>query len=1108
MTQINTIDLSHRSPSYESRLSKYAHRGFEIFWPDLDRSRIDPTIFERSFGRTEGLARLLILEKLPKSEDRDAYLDQRRAERGRPAINRWLMNSRQLRGNIKDAHEDEVADWVNAEDVSGYHTFTIPYGPKFHARKIEKLLFTKDMLLNAEWNLPKDREVHLHRHPAFFGRADDVFHDCCGTCPQPKTVEEEEVSEEESKIYVSGDIKFIKDDPGRQAIGSFNPITPAGWTEMAYVGNTARLCQAIIESDVEYVNAWLEQEGNDPNTRDHTGRTPLHLAVTDSSSEVVQALIDHDARLVARLVDGKTALHLAAVRGNIEIISAILRQSEANEEREQEKVDARRAITEASRDDMPDNKPMDDASSHERRSKQEIEDQSDAESDIDIVDHSDEGSVDATTESSMVRIKTPIPEADDKALDGDQHNDEPDVYDVNVLAWDLAVSPLHLAIVNGHVEAVRCLVEDFGADVLLPVKLLHEHDKSARAAILTLVLALQLPIARAEEMTRTLIKLGASCAQADLDQNTTLQYAIVEQPEIIPTLNDADQTGVSRALNHLSASGYRWNPEISSSLMTAINARDSPTAIRLLGLGAKSEIDFSAYIKAYQTKNEVSTDSKQNKQQYQKSVEQPVLCAVRCELPGVAETLIEDYNVDINTLSKSGWAVVNDDFSRNYINGNTLLDEVRAKIDELKAWQPKDSAASHAPIPLEADLMYFSKLRPGSYAWWSAEKQLEDAKKNYARDLEVFQQAVERVKSKKGVSEKQSAVNKLLAQFKTLEEKLTAKGAKTFQQLHPDIKSVEETDLHGHAFHRPEPKAFQVEFNFQLPDMTDEAQTRYMRLFEAAWTGDQKTVKELTLLPWKLADGEDQPPLKIAVIDQLRLSPFAIAILRGHLNLATLMMEIAQAQYVPSDAPKRERHRLADVREDDDEDSNSDMEIISELVDETFTIETVGQVSTQTQSRIEPVKMLLWEAPVDLFQDTRSAPIRSSVGPPSNLLEFAVHYRDEDLLDFLLSLGEKYAKQSSSDSGENFFAIPDDVYQHAIALDLPHMLSKLIKRTGAGIPMDQLVKQSGIEITEKSKYYQGLSVYGKKRKDWAARGSKHQRNYSNLAPLNMSRPPL
>ena len=84
VTQTNTIDLTRRSPSYESRWNKYAHRGFEVYCPDLDRSTIDPTIFERSFARTVGLARLLILEQLPEPHDRDEYLTQRREERGRP----------------------------------------------------------------------------------------------------------------------------------------------------------------------------------------------------------------------------------------------------------------------------------------------------------------------------------------------------------------------------------------------------------------------------------------------------------------------------------------------------------------------------------------------------------------------------------------------------------------------------------------------------------------------------------------------------------------------------------------------------------------------------------------------------------------------------------------------------------------------------------------------------------------------------------------------------------------------------------------------------------------------------------------------------------------
>lgn len=123
---------------------------------------------------------------------------------------------------------DPILGWFLAAVTNNRQT--IPYGRRYNARKIEKLLYTKDLLLNAQWNQPKEREVYLHRHPAFFGDAEHVIGDCCGFCPKPVTEEERKVAEEESKIYISGNVTFIKDDPGRQEIGSFNPITETDWT--------------------------------------------------------------------------------------------------------------------------------------------------------------------------------------------------------------------------------------------------------------------------------------------------------------------------------------------------------------------------------------------------------------------------------------------------------------------------------------------------------------------------------------------------------------------------------------------------------------------------------------------------------------------------------------------------------------------------------------------------------------------------------------------------------------------------------------------------------------------------------------------------------------
>jgi hypothetical protein len=72
-----------------------------------------------------GLARLLVLERLPKSDDREEYLRKRREERGRPALNTYMRRrqGRELRGNIKDDWEDEVPEWQEADQVSDYHTF-------------------------------------------------------------------------------------------------------------------------------------------------------------------------------------------------------------------------------------------------------------------------------------------------------------------------------------------------------------------------------------------------------------------------------------------------------------------------------------------------------------------------------------------------------------------------------------------------------------------------------------------------------------------------------------------------------------------------------------------------------------------------------------------------------------------------------------------------------------------------------------------------------------------------------------------------------------------------------------------------------------------------
>ena len=1109
MTQINQIDLTRRSPSYENRLSKYSHRGFEVYWPLLDRARVDPTIFERSFQRTVGLARLLVLEKLPRPSDRERYMDKRREERGRPAINRYVRRSYKLRGNIKDDFEDEVAEWVEEEEVSDYHTFTIPYGEKFHARKIEKLLYTKDLLLNAEWNKSKDREVSLHRHPAFFGYVEDVIEDCCGFCPKPSTPEEKEVAEKESKIYISGKISFIKDDPGRQTIGSFNPITNDDWTEMAYVGNTARFCQAIIDKDLEQVQDWLSQEGVDPNQRDYTGRTPLQLATMCSSAAIVKCLIDHGARIVARLADGRTALHIAAARGDIDMVKMILEKSEENEAEEEMKQMRKKNARESSQLEKHEQE-KDEVKPADPDAGVETDDDSPEDDDVEILDDTDNDSdaeMRSATTGSYVRVDQSKNKSEGETMPDDQNDDEPDFYDVNVVAWDSKCSALHLAIINGHVAVVKELCSTFGADVLLPIKEVDEWSRLPKGAVLTLVLALRLPWEKAQEMVLTLLDLGASSAQADMKRTTAFHYAVKKGLKAIQLLYDNDKTAVQSAIKNFALNGNMHGSRMATPLTTALACQDTAAALKLLELGLRPEIDFETWFKTVKSafdssENHWASDVKRNEEIFKKTVEQPVILAARNELPQVVLKLLE-LGADPNTLTTLGQQVVEVPSTGAYHTGESLLDVIRQRIEQLDEYSAEELNVL-PPLELEDDDFYLNGLQDGSYRHWVALISLEEAKKQYQRERVLYTDELHKQETRKGLQEKKDTIKQLIKGFKEAEADVVRSGGKTFKELHPDIncRSNQDRNQYNHRHFRRQPIKFEVCFNFSQGYLTPEKRAVYCRLFQAAWDGDLAMIKKLTLMP--LSEDKSQPPLQIATHDDRGMSPFSIAVLRGHLNIAKAILEIARAQYEPEGEVKRERYsivnhqELSDYSDDDGSVASDDngIQVYREIVDDQFTIENIGEVSLKVQSRITPLQCLKWSA------DISSLAIKGKVSPkPDTSIEFdkigrislfayAILVNDLKLFKFLLDLGEEYTHTGEDDAttSSHFFDFSVVDLEMAIEFGRTQHLAEIMKRTGCGIPLEQLVKKSGVEIKEKPKYYQGLYVHGRKRTDWAARG--------------------
>ena len=121
-----------------------------------------------------------------------------------------------------------------------------------------------------------------------------------------------------------------------------------------------------------------------------------------------------------------------------------------------------------------------------------------------------------------------------------------------------------------------------------------------------------------------------------------------------------------------------------------------------------------------------------------------------------------------------------------------------------------------------------------------------------------------------------------------------------------------------------------------------------------------------------------------------------------------------------------------------------------------------------------------------------TSPIKRTVPKPNSLLQFAVWNNDPALFKLLLELGTYYtATEPTSfdeDAVDRLFTIYERDIEYMLKVGRPHLLAEVVKVTGAGIPLNSLAKKYGVELKDKPKYYVGLTVHGKKRKDWAQRG--------------------
>ncbi|CEH12417.1 FOG: Ankyrin repeat [Ceraceosorus bombacis] len=595
ITQSNTVDMTRRSPSYEVRLTKYAERGFEIYVPHLRRADIDPSIYERTPLGIKGLALLLVLEKMRSQNDRDAFLDQRRKDRSRPELSwqqKWSRQRNTLSGDLKTG--TERGQWLASLATSNYDApstaFHLPYGPRWQAARIEKLLYRTDVVLNAAWNEKNKALLGLHRHPAFFGTIEECMEDCCKLCPEPQSSEQKELFEERCKDYVRGRVEFIKEEPGRQLMsGSFQPLTDDDWTTQAYMTSAQMMMKAVLDGNLECIHR-LCLGGEDTArkvllSRDQSGRTPLHLAILERKTKVAVTLVSLGARVTSRLADGRSAFILAAEQGNATVVQSMLMRSNANEAAALEKDATRKERTPSASDGVTrivkkqseeggaDDEASDDGNRHSANEDQDSED------------------------DEAVLVKRPNKSRNEEAQQEGipPEVETPDVIALEDYAWDSGLPALHYAVTSGDPETVKILL-DAGASPNMAVAGVHPlmaavlipEDEAAIAVIKVLLAAgssssrMTLHKARHNQVKSTMLAFTA--------------FVLAGRQRLVAALLELDAQRAEFAATFALFQGRSYSDfAVTSSLSLALLTGQLGTAALLLAAGAKAHITGEQY---------------------------------------------------------------------------------------------------------------------------------------------------------------------------------------------------------------------------------------------------------------------------------------------------------------------------------------------------------------------------------------------------------------------------------------------------------------------------------------------------------------------------------
>ncbi|KAL8867050.1 MAG: hypothetical protein Q9174_005912, partial [Haloplaca sp. 1 TL-2023] len=671
---------------------------------------------------------------------------------------------------------------------------------------------------------------------------------------------------------------------------------------------------------------------------------------------------------------------------------------------------------------------------------------------------------------------------------------------------------------------------------------------------MTLVLAARLPGEDGSRIAHDLLKHGASSAQADVERTSALHYLVAKKrTDMLKACLSDDKAAAKSALNHILVEITYHNQGAETPLTTAIKSGDAGLVECLLNVGAKPTIELDDYAPAYEAaktqRNRYYLTDESVTKIWKERVVQPVMLAVENDIPEMVIQLV-DKGADINTLDTHAQGhIANLDGQRSpHHRGKTLFEAVGSKIKTLETAISRKLELPE-PVKLKSDEHYLEDQH-GPYARWYISKDIESAKAvlqdwDASRSKQLKEEG-----DRPGQEQRLAALKALQKRYFDLQDELRKRNAKTLAQLHPEVSRRKRDDDTPEETTARDKKSFDPQVTFQV-SASDEVLGGYLCLFEAAWEGKIDKIKELTLANWG-PEGKIKP-LQVSTRDSKGFAPFAIALYRRHYEVARLLVQIADAQYKPEDKSEaRRRYVMADEYSDNDsEDDDSDvLNITSEVVDETYTYENVAALQESVGSRnaaagmIESFGEIWWfldqperKAMTAVGQghpnnqgnvpEARNTGVRSfgnpfgpaGVGSAQDIFRvylerknnswlsvgrYAMVSGDKRLWRFWLQCCQETLRMRNKFEPANGKGCRSMDWTFALKHGLVEEMAEAIKICGAELPLDSLIQSSGVEKMEKPKYYQGLSIGGKKMTAWA----KEQGGARGSRSLNECSPPL